>query len=342
MQAEHVLVNGAFAARGTAALDVSVVIVSYNTQAVLRKCLDHVTRGLELVRAEVIVVDNSSIDGSAEMVAREFSHVRLIRSCENLGFAAANNLAFEAASGRYLVLLNSDAFVVPDAIRLALSHMDRDPGIGAGGARLVGTDGSWQPSIRGFPSVLNGILTFTGLAGRYPKSRFFGRADRTWADPAVPASTDWVPGAFTIIRKKALEKTGPFDHSFFLYYEEVDLCLRLQRAGYEIRYFPDVVVVHIGGESSKQQEGLKLSKTGKQLTLWRLRSEFLYFRKHHGEKARLAMWSERTWHFLRLARNICRGEAGRLKVDESRLLIKLIDQAWDETRGGRLAPPRPW
>jgi GT2 family glycosyltransferase len=342
MQIEQFGETGSVMAPQPAQLDVSVLIVSFNTVEVLRKCLEHLKGGFEGLRAEVIVVDNNSLDGSGQMVASNFPEVRLILSSNNLGFAAANNLAFQAARGQYLVLLNSDAFAAMDAIPRAFAHMQSDSSIGAGGARLIGTDGSWQPSVRSFPSVLNGILTFTGLPDRYPKSRFFGRVDYTWADPSTPTDGDWVPGAFMIIRQDAIENIGGFDESFFLYFEEVDLSRRLRDAGYRIRYYPDVVVTHLGGESSKSHRELELSSAGKQLILWRLRSEFLYYRKHHGEVAVLAMWSERTWHYLRLVRNIFRGRPGWLRLPEIRVMIALIDRAWSETCGGRISPPRPW
>lgn len=342
MRTDQVLVSSSGTAGSRGQLAISVIIVSFNTKSVLRKCLEHLSCAREGLRAEVIVVDNNSRDGSRDMVAREFPDVRLIRSPQNLGFAAANNLAFRAASGQYLVLLNSDAFVSADSLSLAFHHMEADRAIGAGGARLVGTDNSWQPSARMFPSILNSMITFTGLASRFPKSRFLGRADRTWSDAALPADADWVPGAFTIIPREALDKIGDFDESFFLYYEEVDLCRRLRNAGYRVRYFPDLVVVHLGGESSKTQDSLSLSASGKQLILWRLRSEFLYYRKHHGNRAYWVMRSERFWHSLRLMRNIVRGAGGRAKADQSRSEIMLIDQAWRETQGGRNSPPRPW
>jgi GT2 family glycosyltransferase len=322
--------------------DVSVLLVSFNTHDLLRGCLQHLDSELDGLDVEVIVVDNNSRDGSADMAAREFPDVRLIRSPENLGFAGANNLALRNARGKFMVLLNSDAFVCDSGIRRALGYMQSDPGIGAGGGRLVGADGSWQPSIRRFPSPLNDFLIFTGLASRFPNSRFLGRADRRWADDRLPVDTDWVPGAFTIIRKDALDKVGLFDESFFLYFEEVDLCRRLRQVGYRVRYFPDVLVVHLGGESAKEHEGLSVSSGGKQLTLWRLRSQFLYYRKHHGTSAALAMWSELFWHRLRSFRNTLRGPQGVAKAMESRALIAIIEQAWQETNGGRTAPPRPW
>ncbi len=323
---------------------VSVVIVSFNTCDLLRECLLTLAAEAGGVRYEAIVVDNASRDGSADRVAAEFPEAQLIRSPVNLGFAAANNRGFAIAQGRYIVLLNSDAFLQPGALPQAVAYMDANPRIGLGGACLVGRDGSWQPSARLFPSPLNDTLTITGLSARFPKNRFFGRIDRTWADPNEPAAVDWVPGAFSIIRRTVLEQVGHFDEAFFLYYEEVDLCRRIKAAGYTIQYWPDVVVVHLGGESSKTLEHLNLSSSGAQLTLWRLRSEALYYRKQHGPlTAWLAMQIEKRWHQARAWKNAGRTDAtSRAKTEESRAIVTLIDQAWRETRCGRLSPPRPW
>jgi GT2 family glycosyltransferase len=318
--------------------DLSVVIVSFNTRDLLRECITSLLRECEGISSEVFVVDNVSRDGSADMVEREFPTVRLIRSDVNLGFAAANNRAFPLCTGRYIVLLNSDAFLHPGALRLALAHMDAEPSTGLGGARLVGRDGSWQPSARKFPSPLNDFLTLTGLAARFPHSRFFGRFDRTWADPNAAADVDWVPGAFSIIRREALAKAGYFDEIFFLYYEEVDLCRRIKQAGFRIRYWPDVVVVHYGGESSKTVQTLKLSSSGSQLALWRMRSAFLYYRKHHGPAAWCAREVEKVWHQIRAWKN----KASPDKAEESRALVSLLDRAWKETAGGSSSPARPW
>ena len=324
--------------------DVSVVIVSFNTRDLLRECLNTLAAEAGGVRYEAIVVDNASRDGSADLIEAEFPAARLIRSPVNLGFAAANNRGFAIAQGRYVVLLNSDAFPRPGALPKALACMDANPNIGLGGARLVGRDDAWQPSARLFPSPLNDFLSLSGLSVRFPRSRFFGRVDRTWADPGEPADVDWVPGAFSIIRRDVLEQVGSFDEAFFLYYEEVDLCRRIKAAGYKVCYWPDVVVVHLGGESSKTLQHLTLSSFGAQLTLWRLRSEYLYYRKQHGAvTAWLAKQVEKQWHALRAWKNARRGDAeGRAKAEESRAIVTLIEQAWRETDGGQVSPPRPW
>lgn len=323
--------------------DVSIVIVSFNTRAVLEECLQSVYREAGDLRLQIIIVDNGSTDGSPEMIEREFSEALLIRSSVNLGFGGANNLAFEAAQGRYIVLLNSDAFLMPGSLQLSVKYMDDNPGVGLGGGRLIGRDGSWQPSARMFPSVLNDLIVFSGLAARFPKSHFFGRADRTWADAMQAAEVDWVPGAYSIIRAEAQAKIGVFDSRFFLYYEEVDFCKRLKQKGYSIWYWPDVVVIHIGGESSRQIKSLELSQAGAQLTLWRMRSMLLYYRKHHGLAAHFAMMAELLWYWLRLQRRrFSANPARRMSAETDRRLVSIMARAWRETRGGRLSPAQPW
>jgi len=327
-----------------AAPDVSVVVVSFNTRDLLRECLTTLAQEAGGVFYETIVVDNASRDGSADMVAAEFPQAHLIRSDVNLGFAAANNRGFAVAKGRHVVLLNSDAFLRPGALPLSIEKMDAQPRVGLAGARLIGRDDAWQPSARMFPSPLNDFLSLSGLAARYPQSRFCGRFDRTWAPPEEAAEVDWVPGAYSIIRRSVLEQAGYFDERFFLYYEEVDLCRRIKAAGHSIWYWPDVVVIHLGGESSKTVKRLSMSSAGSQLTLWRMRSALLYYRKHHGVVgARVAMAEEVLWHRLRAWRNGRRTDPeGRAKAEESRAIVALMAQAWRETDGGTVSPPRPW
>jgi GT2 family glycosyltransferase len=330
---------------------VSIIVVSYNTRDLLRDCLKSLlaecTRLPHNQSAEVLVVDNASTDGSSEMVAREFSTsripVRLIRSDVNLGFGAGNNLALNKAQGQYPILLNSDAFLHTGALHLAIDHMNATPEAGAAGARQVSRDGSWQPSARSFHSIWNAALVLTGLSARFPRSRIFGAPDRTWADPLQPAETDWVPGSFLILRREALLKTGLFDPAFFFYFEEVDLCRRIRAAGFRVYYWPDIVVTHIGGESTRQLPSLKFSQSDLQVVLWRMRSTLLYYRKHHGPKARLAYWLELTLYKLRWLRNLRSSHPGRRRrAEDAKLLTRLMHQAWQETKGGRISPPHPW
>ena len=227
------------------------------------------------------------------------------------------------------MLLNSDAFMHPGALRCALEHMDGSPATGFGGARLVGRDGSWQPSGRRFHSIWRDALILTGISARFPRSRIFGAPDRTWADQEMAADVDWVPGAFLIMRREALAKAGLFDPRFFLYYEEVDLCRRVKAAGFRVSYWPDVVVTHIGGESGRQLGSVTSSASVSQVVLWRMRSTLLYYRKHHGSKARLALWLEWLLYRLRFMRNRNSSDpARRERAKEATLLDNLMHEAW--------------
>ena len=323
--------------------DVSVIIVSFNTREVLRQCLQSVLADASGLKAEIIVVDNASTDGSPEMVEQDFPQVIVVRSQINLGFGEGNNVALRMARGRYFVLLNSDAFFVKGSLPLAIRHMDENPAVGLGGCRLIGRDGESQPSSRCFHTVLGDLIVLTGLAAKYPKSKFFGSFDRTWANEHQPAPVDWVPGAFTILRPSALATVGYFDPAFFLYYEEVDLCRRMKDAGIPVWYWPDIVVIHIGGESSRQLKALEYSSRSAQVVLWRMRSTLLYYRKHHGGRVRLAKWMEQALYHATVLRNRwSTNPERRLRERHHRVLISLMDQAWKDTNGGRVSPPRPW
>ena len=323
--------------------DVSVIIVSFNTREILRECLRSVLSECAALKAEILVVENASTDGSAEMMASDFPQVTVLASEVNLGFGNANNVALKVARGSYFVLLNSDAFFAPGALALAIRHMDEQPDCGLGGCKLVGRDGESQPSSRCFHSVTNDAVVLSGLAAKFPKSKFFGRFDRTWADEMQPAPVDWVPGAFSIVRPALLEKVGLFDPDFFLYYEEVDLCLRFRRAGFEVWYWPDIVVTHIGGESSRQLKSLEFSQRAAQVVLWRMRSTLLYYRKHHGWRVHLARLMEQTIYSATVLRNrFSRTAERRERLSHHRALVRLMAQAWKDTSGGRISPPRPW
>jgi hypothetical protein len=314
-------------------------VVSFNTRDLLCESLTSIQDACADIDHEIIVVDNASRDGSADMVEKEFPHMVLVRAQHNLGFAGANNLGRESACGEYIAMINPDAFPEAGALRKAVDRMAQNPRIGMAGGLLIGKDGQFEPSARLFPSPLNDLLAISGLSAKYAKSRFFGRFDRTWADPYQAASVDWVPGAFAVVKNETLDKIGFFDLRFFLYYEEVDLCYRMREAGYSVEYWPDLKAVHWGGESSKTVTNQSMSSSGRQLTLWRMRSELLYYRKHHGWlTARLAAWVEMGWHTLRQWVN----GGSPDKRAESERIVQTMRQAWNETSGGRVSPPTPW
>lgn len=257
--------------------DILVILVSYNTMEMTRKALTCLFASSHDLEMEVLVVDNDSKDGSAEMIRSEYPGVTLIVNSINVGFGRANNQALPYINSRYVLLLNTDAFIEPDTISKTVQYMDANIQCGILGVRLIGRKGELQPSCRYFPTPWNIFLQRTGL------SRVFKHADMvddmTW-DHASVRDCDWVPGCYFLIRKEVVEKVGLLDPRYFLYYEEIDLCFAAKSAGWHVTYFPYTSVVHLGGESARQ-EG-KISSRSQQIESLNIESELLYFRKNHG------------------------------------------------------------
>ena len=319
---------------------ISIIIVSFNTKHLIDRCFESVKNSVGNLDYEIIVVDNMSKDGSYDYIREKYPEVKLIQSGGNIGFAAANNLGYKSAEGEYIILLNSDAFMVEDGLKKAAEKMEKDKTIGLAGVKLIGEKGEWQPSARSFPGIFTEFVTISGLSNKYPKSKLFGKVDMTYCDQNRDIFCDWVPGAFSIIRREAIEKAGFFDERFFLYYEEVDLCKRIKEAGYKIVYWSDIKVIHIGGGSTSVFSEKLVSKSGMQMTLWRLQSQYLYYRKNYGLiKTLMSKNLERIWNYIRYKKNIKNNPA---KAEESRVVLELIKKAWEYTEGGKIPPERPW
>jgi GT2 family glycosyltransferase len=233
---------------------VSVLIVNWNTRDLLRACLQSIAAHCASTPHEVIVVDNASADGSAAMVAAEFPEVLLIASSRNTGYAAGNNLAAAQARGDYLLTLNPDTEFVDDALASASRALAARPSAGALGARLLNPDGSAQRSVRGFPSILGVLGAVTGLdrVARGPLGSYFLR-DFDYETPGPAAQP---MGTFLLFRREALASAGdprrPFDESFPIFFNEVDLLYRMHLAGWPCWYDPSVRVLHHGGQSTRQ------------------------------------------------------------------------------------------
>lgn len=258
-------------------LDVSVIMVSYNTINMTKTALSHLFSSLHHLEIEVIIIDNDSKDHSAEVLRLEYPHITLIENKKNVGFGRANNQALPHLNSRYVLLLNTDAFVEPDTLAQTVQYMDANPGCGILGVKLIGRDGELQPCCRYFPTPGNIFLSRSGL------KRFFKRAklvdDMAW-DHASIRNCDWVPGCYYLIRKEVIDQVGLFDPRYFLYYEEIDHCLAAKRAGWAVTFFPHTSVVHLGGESAKQDG--EISSKSQQIEVLNIESELLYFRKNHG------------------------------------------------------------
>ena len=333
-------------------LTVSVVIVSFNTRETLRYCLERTQAELQRIAnfgftSEILVIDNNSSDGSAEMVERFFPNVHLLRSPVNLGFGGANNLALLASRGQYLLLLNSDAFVEEPVLSNLIQDMEADPYIGILGIAQVSRDGSRQPSARRFHTLWRDACVMLGLPHLFPHNRSWGRRfgglDRKWEGACRPVRVDWIPGAFMLIRRLLLEEIGLFDERFFLYVEEVDLCKRAIRHGWHVVYSPEYSVVHIGGESATSINSRQDAPPSHQVVLWRMRSTLLYYRKWHSFQVWGAAALELAIYGLRWLRNRWSSSPQRrTRAHHALQLIALMRQAWRDTHGGRISPPHPW
>ncbi|MEK6797432.1 MAG: glycosyltransferase family 2 protein [Planctomycetota bacterium] len=233
-------------------MDVSIVIVSWNTRDVLRDCLRSLHERAGDAALETIVVDNHSADGSAEMIAAEFPAVRLIRNDDNRGFAAANNQGIAVAHGRYVLLLNSDTLIHDAAIEKAVEFADAHPDAGIVGCQTRGRRGNLQYNCYLFPSLLNVALSLTRLQQLFWSHRFFNRARFGWWDYQSEREVDAVAGCFMLARREAIQQVGPMSEEYFMYSEDTDWCLRMRRAGWKTMYTPKAVITHLGRCSSSQ------------------------------------------------------------------------------------------
>ncbi len=247
-------------------LDLSIIIVSWNTRELLAQCLESVYATVHLPTFEVLVVDNASRDGSAEMVRERFPWVRLIENRENVGFARANNQAMRVCHGEFILLLNSDTVVLPDAIEVLLNFMRRYASVGACGPRLVNADGSVQVSCGKLPTFSQLMLDLTGLS----------RVNDSASVPvgAKPRRVGGVQGACLLIRREAIGDVGLLDEDYFMYTEEVDWCYRASIVGWGLCYVPAARVIHYGGQSAARAPVQKRTQL--------YGSKLLFVRKHYG------------------------------------------------------------
>ncbi len=236
----------------TKPIDISIIIVNWNTRDILRDCLASVYAQTQGIEFEVIVIDNASSDGSVEMVKFEFPQVILIENTDNKGFAAANNQGMRIANGRYVLLLNSDTLILDSAIQKTLNFAECHPSAAVVGCRVLNPDRSLQPTCFMFPSVLNLFLSATYLYKLFPKSRFLGREQMTWWGRDDVRSVDVVTGCFMLVRQEAIQQVGLMDEDYFMYAEETDWCYRFKQAGWQNLFYPDAQIIHLGGQSSKQ------------------------------------------------------------------------------------------
>ena len=255
-------------------MDLSIIILSYNTKEMLHDCLCAVGENIAGMQAEVFVVDSGSTDGSIELVREYFPWVDLTVTEGFGGFAHANNLALRRAVGRYQLLLNSDTILPPEALPKVIAFMDGHAEVGVLGIKLVKADGSLDLACRrGFPTPEASFYRLSGLARLFPRSPRFARYNLTHLDPDQATEVDSVCGAFMMVRGEALAQVGLLDESFYFYGEDLDWAFRFKEKGWKVFYYPEVQALHYKGQTSQKQSERMIREF--------YRAMEVFYRKHY-------------------------------------------------------------
>ena len=281
--------------------DVTAVTVTLNGQPWIEQCLDSL-RGVEAV-----VVDHGSTDGTLELVRRRFADVRVIEQ-ENKGYGAGLNAGMRVASGRYYLIINSDAWVVGDAVERLVAFADQHPDAAVVAPRLSNPDGTLQRSVRGFPTLWRLATEYFFLRKLAPRSRALNAFYAGGFDHDEAREIEWAMGSCFLARRDACDAVGLFDESFFLFSEETDWLYRFHAAGWKIWFFPGAEVVHVGGATH-----------GGRMFTENVRGHLRFFAKHHGAQ-RAARARRLLILALRLRGMLFRGERGRMYRDAARSL----------------------
>jgi GT2 family glycosyltransferase len=296
---------------------ISVSLVNTNSRALLLACLD----SLRGEQAEIVVLDNASEDGSTDAVRERFPDVRVIAQDFRAGFGANHNTVIRATDGRYVYVLNEDTTADDWGFERMARYLDEHPRVAALGPRIVYPNGRHQASAWRFPTPAASLLGLPTL----------GRVGITQSRGSEPRAVDWVMGAALLLRREALEEVGLFDEGFFIYSEEVDLQLRLRRAGWEVHYFPGVTVVHHESQFSAEIPERRINE------MWRSRHR--YWRKHHSPLgARVAALSTGLQYALRAG---LAPAAGRDPAFAGRMRLHVRD-AWRVTGPGLRELAEEW
>ncbi len=262
--------------------DLSIVIVEWNTIDLLRDCLRSVYDNAAGLDLEVIVVDNASTDGSPAMVESEFPQVIQLKNTDNRGFAAANNQGFEHCSGRHVLLLNSDTYVLSDVLLQSVQYLDTHPKVGAMGCRVLNPDKTMQCTCSMWPRLLDLVFMSSGL-WKLKKPQLFGRYQMTDWQRDTERDVEVISGCYLMVRREVLQSVGPLDEDFFFFGEETDWCRRMRDAGWQLKFAPTGEIVHYGSASAR--------KLNHRRDLMLTDATIRLHRKHGGAGSAAAAWA---------------------------------------------------
>ncbi len=255
-------------------VDVSVILVSYNTKELTENCLKSIFEKTQGVNFNVWVVDNNSTDGTCEMIAGNFPQVNLIENKDNIGFGAANNIAIKKSDAKYIFLLNTDTILINNAIKILFDYMEQNPKIAATGGNLYDIDGNNVHSYGYFQTLKSKFVKTFHLNNLFPSEKL-RNSDKGENQENENKQVEIIIGADLFLRKSVLDEVGLFDEDFFLYYEESELQFRINKAGYKIFINPEAKIYHLEGKSSS---GRVVSRT------YKMESEIIFFKKCYGKR----------------------------------------------------------
>jgi GT2 family glycosyltransferase len=287
-------------------MDLSIVVVNWHSRDYLHKCIASILTHTRDIAYEIIVIDSASFDGCDRMLREEYPQVRFLQSATNVGFAKANNCAFQESHGDCLLFLNPDTKLVGPAINTLYEYLQSLPDAGALGCRLLNSNGTLQSTcIRAIPTVLNRILDSELLRTRWRRSRLWGMAP-LYEEGTAAKEAEAISGACLMVKRSVFEKVGRFSEDYFMYAEDMDLSYKIRSAGYRNYYVPAATVVHYGGSSSE----------------------------HTPTPFSAVMMPEATWRFLRKTGGPLHGLAYRLGMCASAVLRLLLLAVGSRLRPG--------
>jgi GT2 family glycosyltransferase len=304
-------------------MDVSIIIVSYNTAKLLDECIDSI-KSQTSVEYEIIVVDNNSTDSTLEILKEKHADIILIENKINNGFASANNQGIDIAKGKYVFLFNPDTVVLDSAVDKLHLFMEENPDIGICGPKNLGADLKLQMNCDHFPSLWNIVVENFSLGKIFPQIPIFNKTMMRYWEYDCIREVDRITGCSILVRKSIFNSIGKLDDKFFMYFEETDFCLRVKRGGYKVVFYPNAAIIHYGGQSALQGKRNHIVNTT--ALNYYLPSRYLFFRKHHGKIAELALRIiELFYGSLLWLKNLFRynSEIKKNRISLAKILIRL-------------------
>jgi GT2 family glycosyltransferase len=258
-------------------VDLSICVVNYKAGHVLEDCLKSIYQNTYSIQFEIMVVDNNSQDGTVEAVTNHFPKIHLIINEKNVGFSRANNQALRASKGKYILWLNPDTVLLPNALDTLVEFMTSCPEVGIVGPKVLNSDGTLQGQCRrGLPTPWAIFCYLSGLSKLFPKNKRFAQYLMTYRDENVSHEVNAVSGSCLMVRREVMDQIGLLDEDYFMYGEDLDYCLRAKQAGWKVYYVPQAQVIHYGGAASKKRPF--------RATYEFHRAMWVYYRKHLAQK----------------------------------------------------------